>query len=81
MKHAWILLWKIEGLICGNLVDLLMGEVGFASKFLSVAITFFIPRSLFLLQVFFICIMGAIFMHFHFFVTHAIWQQKYIILI
>jgi hypothetical protein len=47
----WIFLWKIKGLICGNLVDPrnlvdpLMGGVAFASKFASIIITFYIPSS------------------------------------
>jgi hypothetical protein len=47
VKYEWILLWKIEGLIYGNMVDLFMGGVGFASRFLSITITFFIPSSMF----------------------------------
>jgi hypothetical protein len=66
VKDEWILLWKIEGLICENMVDFLMGGVGFVGRFVSTAITFIIPSSMFLLQVFFICTMGAIFVHFHF---------------
>jgi len=45
VDNEWILLWKIKGLICGNLVDLLMGGVAFASKFSFIIITFYIPSS------------------------------------
>ncbi len=62
-KFDGFFLWKIERMICGNLVDPLMGGVGFACRFASSAITFYVPNTsfyfrsfLFVQWVHFLCI-------------------------
>ncbi len=76
VKDEWILLWKIEWLICDNMVNLFMGGVGFASRFVFVAITFFIPSSMFSVSSFFYMYNGCNCYALSFFVTNTIWQQS-----
>ncbi len=80
MKDEWVILWKVEGLICENMVDLLMGGVGFPSRFVYIAITFFIPSNMFFTLGLFDFYNGCNFYALSFFVTNVIWQQRYIIL-
>jgi len=81
VKDEWVILWKVEGLICENMVDLRMGGVGFPSRFVFIAITFFIAINMFsTLGLFDLYNNGCNFYALSFFVTNVIWQQRYIIL-
>ncbi len=75
MENEWDILWKITRLICGNMVDLLMGGVRFAGRFVFIVITFFIPNNMFSTSSLFYLYNGCNFYVLSFFVTNVIWQQ------